>query len=157
VKTTAIGASEPLSESPSAPHPHEVVPSALPALSHGVGGSMESVRIDSHEPVERPSLEQVREGPTLVRRLALARDVLRDAEGWRVDQIRDLIASFPQDWVQRRILAHLLMRGIPADLTQAVDLVGGLKTRASRRWCVSILSHEWPLSDAERRALHELI
>jgi hypothetical protein len=99
----------------------------------------------------------VRNAPSLPRRLALAREALQGAEGWTVDQLRALIEVFPQDWARRRILVDVLRRRIPGDLAQAIDLVESLESRASRRWCVSLLLREWQPSETERHVLRELV
>jgi hypothetical protein len=126
---------EPYPESPVDPPGHVVVP----------------------PPLETSCIEHVRDAPSLRHRLALAREALQGAEGWTVDQLRALIEVFPQDWARRRILVDMLKRRIPRDLAQAVDLVESLETRASRRWCVSLLLHEWQPSETDRHVLRELV
>jgi hypothetical protein len=97
--------------------------------------------------------EQVTGAPTLVRRLALARAALDDGLGWSPDRLRALLDVFPQDWARRRILTEMLKRGLVEDTSQAIDLIGSLESRASRRWCVSLLLHQRELSEVERQAL----
>jgi len=102
-------------------------------------------------------LDGVAEAPSLMSRLRFVRENLDDAVGLDVGQLRALIESFPQDWARRRVLAELLKRRIPGDLNQAIYLVESLESRASRRWCVSVLLHEWDLTESERRALMERV
>ena len=107
--------------------------------------------------VNSPGIEDVRDEASLVRRLAMARELLENAQGWSVDQLGILLDAFPQDWARRRILSAMLVGGLPGDTAQAIDLIGSLNSRASRRWCVSLLLHERQLSEVERQALGDLV
>ena len=111
----------------------------------------------SEAPVNSPGIEDVRDEASLVRRLAMARELLENAQGWSVDQLGILLDAFPQDWARRRILSAMLVGGLPGDTAQAIDLIGSLNSRASRRWCVSLLLHERQLSEVERQALGDLV
>lgn len=101
--------------------------------------------------------EEVRGAPTLGRRLALARRAMDDTPGWTAIRIRALLDVFPQDWARRRVLVEALKRGLVPDTSQAIDLIGSLESRATRRWCVSLLSHQRELSETERQALLALL
>jgi hypothetical protein len=109
------------------------------------------------EPPSLALLDRVAGTPSLMSRLRLVRENLDDAVGLDVGQLRALIESFPQEWARRRVLAELLKRKIPGDLYQAVYLVESLESRASRRWCVSVLLHGWDLTESERSALMERV
>jgi len=136
-----LPAVEPAPPPPTAPPPVEVVPS-IPELD---------------TTVEPPSLEEVRDAKSLGRRLAVARELLEEAPGWSLDRLRTLIDLFPQEWARRRIVSAMLESGRPTDTAQAIDLIGSLQSRASRRWCVSVLLHGRQLSDAERQAVSEVL
>lgn len=104
-------------------------------------------------PDEELEFEEVRCAPTLGRRLAQARRAMNDTPGWNPIRIRALLDLFPQDWARRRVLVEALKRGLVEDTSQAIDLIGSLESRASRRWCVSFLSHQRELTETERQAL----
>ena len=108
-------------------------------------------------PVEPPGFEEVRDAASLGRRLALARAVLDEDHLWNVNRLRSLLDLFPQDWARRRILSAMLASGLPADTAEAIDLIDSLESRASRRWCLSVLSHDRQLSEAERQAVSEAL
>lgn len=103
-------------------------------------------------PHGQAAFDHVRRAPNLGRRLALAREALDARFGWDSDRVRALLDVFPQEWARRRILTEMLKRGI-VDTPRAIDLIGSLDSRASRRWCVSFLLHERELSETERQAL----
>jgi hypothetical protein len=128
-----------------------------PPLPLGETVPRRSTPIATQEPEGVPGLDRVRGAPTLARRLTSAREALDGAEGWTVDQLRSLIEIFPQEWARRRILVDILRRRIPGDLAQAIDLLETVETRASRRWCVSLLLREWQLSESERQVVRDRI
>jgi hypothetical protein len=107
-------------------------------------------------PADELEFEDVRSAPTLGRRLALARLAMDETPGWSTDRIRALLDVFPQDWARRRVLVEVLKRGLVEDTSQAIDLIGSLESRASRRWCVSLLLHQREPTETERQALLEL-
>lgn len=141
----------PRSEPPIVLPRHEVVPPPPPPRSETA--PRRPVSIAPQESGAAPELERVRAAPTLVRRLALAREALQDADDWTVDQLRALIEIFPHDWARRRIVVEMLRHRTSGDLAQTIDLVESLESRASRRWCISHLLHEWELSESERQVL----
>jgi hypothetical protein len=107
-------------------------------------------------PDEELEFEEVRGAPTLGRQLALARRAIDDTSGWTAIRIRALLDLFSQDWARRRVLVEALKRGLVPDTSQAIDLIGSLESRGSRRWCVSLLSHQRELSETERQTLRAL-
>lgn len=109
------------------------------------------------EPVGGAEFECVKSAPTLGRRLALARAALDDASGWTEDRLRALLDVFPQDWARRRILVAMLERGVVENTSQAVELIDSLESRASRRWCVSVMLHRRELSEAELVQLRDVL
>jgi hypothetical protein len=144
-------------EKPEVP-PEEADPVELPAASSPPPVPLRSSTAQTGP--EAPSLglvDRVAEAPSLMSRLRFVRENLDDAVGLDVGQLRALIVLFPQDWARRRVLAELLKRKIPGDLYQAIYLVESLESRASRRWCVSVLLHEWDLTENERTALMERV
>jgi hypothetical protein len=82
---------------------------------------------------------------------------LDEPQSWSLDALRSILESFEQDWARRRLLSAMLERGLPEDTAEAVGLVASLESRASRRWCVSVMLHERELSESERRELREIL
>jgi hypothetical protein len=60
--------------------------------------------------------------------------------------------DLPHDWARRRALSALFASGLPPRAEEALDLVGGLATDASRRWALADLaaSRAWGDDDFAR-------
>jgi outer membrane biosynthesis protein TonB len=60
-----------------------------------------------------------------------------------------LAQELPHDWARRRALAVLFAHGMPADVDEALSLVGQVQSAAGRRWALADLAASRPWKEAE--------
>ena len=82
------------------------------------------------EPLPEPQ-PSVRYPASTLRRF---RDLPREAQGLGLEQLRELIDSFPSGWSRRRALVALIRAGIPARATDAISLIQALESPMARTW-----------------------
>ncbi|MFV2071505.1 MAG: hypothetical protein ACC742_02485 [Thermoanaerobaculales bacterium] len=83
--------------------------------------------------------------PGVLHRLRRLRRELPSLVGADAQELRGVVAAFPQGWARRRALVALLEGGIPADSGQAVELVAACERELDRRWCLGILARRGAL------------
>lgn len=134
-------------QQPPPPAPAKVYPAdPIPVPDAPLGPPPESptVRFDEPAPAAAPPLPWPAEpppepspsvsSPASTSTLRRFRDLLRDAQGLGLEQLRELIDSFPSGWSRRRALVALLRAGIPARATDAIFLIQTLESPMARTW-----------------------
>ncbi len=85
---------------------------------------------------------------SLVDRLLFLREAIPVLEAGGGDLGR-LVKVFPEGWARRRALVALFEAGLPADVSDALDLINALERPADRRWCLGVLAARGDLRGAE--------
>lgn len=132
--TAAESGAVPALEGAGAPPAPAISPAASPAPAL------------SSEPVGLPSSRPIEALRALRRRLAAG-------EAPAAGSMETLLAhQLPHDWARRRALAALFAQRLPADLDEALALLGQVESAAARRWALADLaaSRPWEEADWER-------
>ena len=103
-------------------------------------------------PVAEPLPDLDATSPLLTRFRALHERV-DDMKRRPVASLRTLVESFPDGWARRRALGEILRAGAPADLSEALTLVGTLGSERDRLWCLGALTSQRQLSEQDRETL----
>ncbi len=98
-------------------------------------------------------LRRVAGGSTTLRRLRVLAAHVGEARDLDLEDLRELLESFPPGWSRRRALACLLRSELPARAVDAETLIDELGTATGRRWCASILVEQRSLAQGERESL----
>lgn len=93
-------------------------------------------------------VEDLEAEASLVDRLLILREAVPALEAGGGDLGR-LVEVFPNGWARRRALVALLDAGLPAQIRDALDLIGGLERPVDRRWCLGVLADRGDLRGAE--------
>lgn len=97
-------------------------------------------------------VERLRAQRSLLDRLQMLRREVSHTSGADDELLRALLTLFPSGWSRGRALRTLLEHGVPKELFTAMALVELVGSKASERFCLSLLSRR-ALSDQETHAL----
>ncbi|HSG40707.1 MAG TPA: hypothetical protein VLE27_13785 [Thermoanaerobaculia bacterium] len=129
-----------------APPPPEPQPVAAPAPPP-------PPRPEPPRPAPVNFAEALNAAPSLLARFRVLHEHVDAMARTPAASLRPLLESFPDGWARRRALAEILRAGAPADLSEALTLVGTLGSERDRLWCLGALSSQRPLSEKDRETL----
>ncbi len=101
-------------------------------------------------------VEDLEAETSLVDRLLCLREAI-PAVGAGGGDLGRLVEAFPDGWARRRALVALLEAGLPADVGDALDLIGNLERPVDRRWCLGVLADRGDLQGAEAERALEMV
>jgi hypothetical protein len=85
---------------------------------------------------------------SVLSQLRVLRRELSGIKGSSIGTLRELVENFPDGWARRRALCALFDVGIPADTSEALQLVSCLGRDPDRRWCLAMLARRGDLRGA---------
>ena len=151
---TPLPSPAPAKVSPADPMPMAVAPPGPPPESPTV--RFEEPAAATAPPLPSPAEPPAELTPSVsspMSTLRRFRDLVREAQGLDLEQLRELIDSFPPGWSRRRALVALLRAGIPDRATDAISLIQTLESAMARTWGYGELIARGGLSAEEREEI----
>lgn len=165
--TVRPAASWPLWEAAPAPAPVPPAPAPTPVPSPVAVKSVEPpipppAPVAAPAPVRPPKpavpirtalAEELAAVPALTARFRLLRRRIGEVHRLSPEDLRAVLAAFPDGWARRRALVDLIEAGVPERTADVLSLMEALQSPGDRSWCLGTLADARKLPPDERAAL----